>query len=85
MDVYVLGHDKLPPDVAEKVMVYQTASGGCGFELWGQFRSYEGHVGDLLIVDGKKMYIKRFYYGMVDSDYGMQDRQQGLTRDSQKC
>lgn len=61
MKCYVLGRDKLPPHIAEKVMTYQTASGGCGFELWGQQKSYEGQIGDLLIVTGSGMYIKRFY------------------------
>lgn len=61
MKVYVLGKDKLPPDIAKKVMVFQTSSGGCGYELHGKFRDYSGHDGDLLIVTDKKMYIKRFY------------------------
>jgi hypothetical protein len=61
---YVLGVDPLPPEIAEKVMTYQTLSGGCGYELWGKYRTYEGHVGDLLIVTDKKMYIKRLDFGM---------------------
>lgn len=61
MREYVLGVDKLPAVVAKKVMVYRTASGGCGFELWGKHRSYEGRVGDLLVVTSSGMYIKRVY------------------------
>lgn len=66
MKVYVLGQDKLPPDIAEKVMTYQTASGGCGYELYGQWRSYDGHNGDLLIVTDKKMYIRKLHFVMTE-------------------
>ena len=59
MRIYILGQDKLPPNVAERIMVFQLASGGCGFELYGNFRNHEGRVGDLLIVSGDKMCIKR--------------------------
>ena len=60
MKCYVLGKDQLPPHIAEKVVTYQASSGDCGYELCGKFRNYEGCVGDLLIVEDKRMYIKRF-------------------------
>ena len=65
-NIYTLGQDKLPPEIAEKIMTYQTASGGCGFELYGEHKNYEGRIGDLLIVTDTKMYIKRLYFGHLE-------------------
>jgi hypothetical protein len=61
MNKYTLGHDQLPLEISKYMMTFQTASGDCGYEYYGKFRNYVGYEGDLLIVDGAKIYICRDY------------------------
>lgn len=50
-----IGIDQLPSEIASKVMPYQTLSGGVGYEVFGNWKSWCCRIGDVIVVDGSRI------------------------------